>query len=303
MLSRQSRRPVLQACALAGFLIIPCAIAYTQQANLDVLRIGTSGSLSTDNNPGKEKGAMASLQAFIKDETGLKNEIVREKDWRTLTDKLTKGELHLGVYQGFEYAWAQEGHPGLKPLALAVNVYRYPVAYVVTRRDAPVKTFQDLEGKTLALPPAAGRHVRLFVERECTVAGKPPEKFFSKVTTPDNVEDALDDAVDGTVQAVAADRTTLDAFKRRKPGRFNQLKEVAHSQPFPPPVVAHYGSYLDEGTLTRFRDGLINASKKDKGQMVLTLFHLTGFAAVPDDFGQVLAETRKLYPPPDAKSK
>jgi len=30
---------------------------------------------------------------------------------------------------------------------------------------------------------------------------------------------------------------------------------------------------------------------------LLTLFRLTGFAAVPDDFDKVLADTRKNYPP------
>ena len=43
---------------------------------------------------------------------------------RELADKMTKGELQLGVFQGYEFAWAQEKQPQLKPLALAVNVYR-----------------------------------------------------------------------------------------------------------------------------------------------------------------------------------
>jgi hypothetical protein len=36
---------------------------------------------------------------------------------------------------------------------------------------------------------------------------------------------------------------------------------------------------------------------------MLTLFRLTGFDPVPDDFGKVLAQTRKAYPPPDARAK
>ena len=81
------------------------------------------------------------------------------------------------------------------------------------------------------------------------------------------------------------------------------MKEVAHSEPFPPVVVAYYGSKLDEATLQRFKDGLLGASKKERGQTLLTMFHLTAIETPAEDFGKVLAETRKAYPPPEGKSK
>jgi ABC-type phosphate/phosphonate transport system substrate-binding protein len=136
----------------------------------------------------------------------------------------------------------------------------------------------------------------LFVERQAQAAGKKLDAFFSKVATKENAEDALDDVVDGVIQATVVDRAALEAYKRRKPGRFKQLKPAAESKPFPPVVVAYYGTNLDDATLRRFRDGLLGAAKKERGQMMLTLFRLTGFEPVPDDFGKVLAETRKNYP-------
>jgi ABC-type phosphate/phosphonate transport system substrate-binding protein len=104
--------------------------------------------------------------------------------------------------------------------------------------------------------------------------------------------------VDGVVQAAAVDRAALEAYKRRKPGRFAQLKPIAHSEPFPPPVVVYKQGALDEATLQRFRRGLFNAARTERGQMMLTLFHLTAFDPVPADFNQVLQTTRKEYPPP-----
>ncbi len=136
----------------------------------------------------------------------------------------------------------------------------------------------------------------MFVDREAKKAGKTLDTFFAKVTTPDNVEDALDDAVDGKINAVVADRAALEAFKRRKPGRFNKLHEIAHSQPIAPPLVAFYDSHLKETTLAKFRKGLIYASKNERGQTMLTLFHLTRFAPPPSDFARVLAATRKEFP-------
>jgi ABC-type phosphate/phosphonate transport system substrate-binding protein len=292
------------ALGLAALLAIPAGTATAQQAKLDVLRIGTSGSL-TGEAPGgpKEKSGMDTLKSFIKDETGLDNEILREKDWQELAEQLAKKKLQLAVFQGYEFAWAREKYPDLKPLAVAVNVYKYPVAYVVSARTNPAKDFAGLKGQSLAVPASGAGFLRLFVERQSEANAKKANEFFSKITTADNVEDALDDLVDGKVQAVVVDRAGLEAYKRRKPGRFKQLKEVAQSKPFPPALVAYYDSALDEATLRRFKDGLLGAAGKEKGQTLLTLFRLTGFQDVPDDFDRVLADTRKAYPPPDAKTK
>jgi ABC-type phosphate/phosphonate transport system substrate-binding protein len=295
------QRSVLLACGLAA-LLAAAGCTVSAQGKIDVLHIGTSGTLAAEGGGAKEKSALESLQAFIKDETGLKNDIIREKDWRELADKMAKGELHLGVFQGYEFAWAQEKYTDLKPLALAVNVYRYPVVYVVVKRDDPAKDFAGLQGHSLCLPANGQRYLRFFAERQSQANGKDLESFFSKITSQENVEDALDDVVDGVVQATAVDRASLEAYKRRKPGRFNQLKEVARSQPFPAPLVAYYDKVLDEATLKRFRDGLLGASRKERGQTMLTLFRLTGFDPVPEDFGKVLAQSREAYPP-ETKSK
>jgi ABC-type phosphate/phosphonate transport system substrate-binding protein len=109
--------------------------------------------------------------------------------------------------------------------------------------------------------------------------------------------------VDGTVQAAVVDHAALEAYKRRKPGRFNQLKGVAKSQPLPPVVVAFCDKVLDEPTVRRFREGLVESRNKEKGQMMLTLFRLTAFEVAPNNFQEVLAETRKAYPPPKAEMK
>jgi hypothetical protein len=99
------------------------------------------------------------------------------------------------------------------------------------------------------------------------------------------------------------DRVGLEAYKRRKPGRFAQLRELAHSQPFAPPLVAYYNEVVDPQTRKRFQDGLLTANGKEKGQRLLNLFKLTGFESPPNDLSQVLAETRKAYPPPKEAAK
>ncbi|MBY0523877.1 MAG: phosphate/phosphite/phosphonate ABC transporter substrate-binding protein [Gemmataceae bacterium] len=301
MTYRCYRLPLLAAGVGVLCSLLLAAPADGQPLDQKVLRIGTSSTLTADATGAKEKAASASLRAFIKEETGLENEIVPVKDWRELSEKIEKGKLQLGVLAGYEFAWAQEEHNKLKPLALAVNVHRYPVAYVVTRKDGKAMKLNDLQGQGIAVPGSEQPFVRLFLEREAKLAGKKMDTFYAKITNPPNIEDALDDVVDGTIQAAAVDRAALDSYKRRKPGRFAQLKEVAHSPPFPPTVAAYQDGSLDQKTLAQFRSGLVNANRKEKGQMLLTMFKLTAFEPVPKDFDRVLAETRKAFPPEDSR--
>jgi ABC-type phosphate/phosphonate transport system substrate-binding protein len=288
--------PALRALAVLALLALPVAAVRSQPAQGGTLSIGTSGSLSGATSKAQETAALVTLQDFIHSETRMDDKIVQQKDWQQLAEKLKKGQVQIGVFQGYEFAWAQAMYPDLKPLALAVNVYTYPTAYVVTRKDGPARDFAGLQGQTLDVSAGPDRYVRLFVATEAEAQGKTADQFFSKVRSSATLETALDDLVDGKVQAVAASRAGLEAYKRRKPGRFAQLKPVARSQPFPPTVVAFYDGQLDTGTLDRFRDGLLHAGRTDRGQTLLTLFKLTEFELPPADLNQVLARTREQEP-------
>lgn len=289
------QRLLVPVSALAAFLIVSVTEPAGQQAGM-ALRIGASSAVSTETDAAKEKAALIALRSFIKEQTGLDNQITHEKDWRAVVDKMGNGQQQLGVFPGYEFAWAQEKDARIKPLVLAINGHRYPIAYLITRKDGKETDFAGVRGQPLAIPASSQSLVRLFVERGARANGQRLDEFFSKIVSPENIEDALDDVVDGVVRAAAIDQTGLEAYKRRKPGRFNQLKEVAHSCPFPPVVIAYYESSLDARTLTRFQDGLFGAARRERGEMLLTLYRLTGFETIPKDFDRILTETRKAYP-------
>jgi ABC-type phosphate/phosphonate transport system substrate-binding protein len=284
---RLGRGVLPRVFALAAVLSVPIAVAGRQQGKLDFLHIGTSHPMTGGER--NEKSSLETLRGFIKDETGLDSEIIRQKDWRELAEKMSKGQLEVGVFQGFEFAWAKEKYPDLKPLALAVNIYVYPIVYVVTKSDKNVSNFAGLKGHSLALVSDGPAYLKLYAERQSEAGGKKLDTFFSKVSSTENFEDALDDVVDGVVDATVVDRAALEAYKRRKPARFSKLTPVAQSQPLPPAVIACYGSYLGEDNRKRFTEGLLNAKDKEKGQTMLTLFKLTGFQTPPD--------ARAAYPP------
>jgi len=67
---------------------------------------------------------------------------------------------------------------------------------------------------------------------------------------------------------------------------------------FPAAVVAYRPGILDEATLKRFREGMMNANRTILGRQMLTLWKLTAFEEVPQDYEKVLSEILKTYPAP-----
>jgi ABC-type phosphate/phosphonate transport system substrate-binding protein len=263
------------------------------------LTIGTSGTLSPGAGEAREKSALETLKNFIKDETGLSNEIVRQKDWQELAEKMARKDIPIGVFQGYEFAWAHSEHSNLKPLMLASSGSTYVEAYVVTNRESQAANLAGLQGQSFGRPSTGNPFAWFYIQRQTQAHGKQPDAFFSKIVTEDNVEDALDDVVDGKVGATAVDRAGLEAYKRRKPGRFGKLKEVAASGKALPAIIAYADGALPEKTQERFRNGLLKAKDQDRGQTLLTLFRLTGFEVPPGDFDTILKQTLKNYPPPE----
>ncbi len=262
------------------------------------LRIGTGPAVTLEVGKAKGKPSTTPLRDFIKEETGLDSQILREKSWQELAQKLANKDIDIGVFEGYEFAAAQGEFPSLKPLALAINGSVYQTAYVVARKDSSATDLAGLQGQTISVPPTSEGFPCYFVQHLTQGVGKKPEAYFGKILRTENAEDSLDDVVDGAAGCALVDRTALEAYKRRKPGRMAQLKDVVHSEQVPAPVIAYVEGDLDKPTLDRFRDGLLRANQKERGQTLLTLFHLTGFAPPPANFDQVLTATRKAYPPP-----
>src|SRR5262249_22826349 len=153
---------------------------------------------------------------------------------------------------GFEFAWARLHNPELKPLVIAVCKHKQLHAHLVVAKDNPCGGCDDLKGKVLALARLSRGHCHLYLERRCSGPHADPHKVFSKITSPADAEEALDDVVDGRAHATIVDRLALDTYKAHKPARAERLKVLSQSEAFPAAVVAYQPGVLDESALRRF---------------------------------------------------
>jgi ABC-type phosphate/phosphonate transport system substrate-binding protein len=281
-------------------LVVGCALlAVTSsrgQNKKEKLYIGVSGTASEHLDPDTVQEGIKSLRSIIENETGHVTDVVVEPDWKQLVADLKAGKRNLAGLCGFEFAWAQAKDPKIIPLMTIINEKQLMYAHVLVKKDNPAAKLADLAGKSLALAKGIRPHCRLYVDRQCDKLGRPTAQFLGKLAAPANSEDALDDVVDGLVDAVVVEGVALDAYMRRKPARFAQLKEIAKSEPFPSSVVAYYQGGIDAKTLQEFREGMINLNDTAEGRRMLTLWKQTAFENIPRDFDKIMDEIGKAYP-------
>lgn len=280
-----------------GFLVSLIHGADDKKPNRpEVIHIGIMATFYRDHPEEDVKTTVESLKDLMVAETGFQGDPVKVEGVERLGEDLAKDRLQLGVFFGHEFAWIQKKYPDLKPLLIVVNQISYQCCYLFVRKEDRASSFDQLKGKSLALAHHTPEPCHLFLERQCQKAGAKVNDFFSKVSHPGNVEAALDDLVDGGADTVIIDEMALVSYKRRKPGRFAKLKEVAKSPKFPAAVVAYQPSRWNEADLKTIRDALLNAHRNPEGRQLLTLWRLTGFEPVPENYEETLKVIDHTYP-------
>jgi ABC-type phosphate/phosphonate transport system substrate-binding protein len=281
-----------------------------------VFSIGTSGEPRADHPPAVRIGLVRSLfrdvpvpmlqtalrpfSSLMHEQTGLHGELLDIADAELLGEQLARDQLQLGVFHGYEFAWAQQKHADLVPLVIAVNQEPRVDVHVVVAQGNTAENFAALKGKIVGVQRGGRAECHLLLERAAQAQGGDPLKFFARIAVTPTGEDALDDVAEGLVQAAVVDGLCLKCYERRKPGRAAKLRELQAPQSFPAPVIAYHAGAISEVTLRQFRDGMMAANQQPRGKQFLSLWKLTGFERVPDDYKQVLARTFLAYPPPVA---
>ncbi|MBM4067670.1 MAG: hypothetical protein FJ271_01810 [Planctomycetes bacterium] len=238
---------------------------------------------------------------FVREQTGIDGKLVLGGDYRRVARLLDKKQIDVGIMHGFEFAWAQREFPELQPLLIAIYRDRSLSAHLVVRHDCPATSVADLKGGALALPMRTKGHCRLFLERLCQAAGAAePKSHFNVMERCANVRAALDELVQGSVDAAVADGEFLQSYAQLKPGCFEKLRILAQSETFPAAVLVHRPGVIDPQTLRTFRDGLIKAHRSITGRDRMLMFKIGAFEIPPVDYDEQLADIRSAYPPPGA---
>jgi ABC-type phosphate/phosphonate transport system substrate-binding protein len=161
----------LLAAGLAGLVTGPPAAG--EQPKEGAIRIGLTATLFRDNPEARADKAAKPFQSLLEAQTGLSGEVAPGIKPDELGRQLKDGKVQLAIFQGFEFAWARQQDPDLKPLMIAVNRQQHLRALVAVRAGSGVRGLGDLKGKTIAVPRRIREHCQLFLDRRCEALGKP----------------------------------------------------------------------------------------------------------------------------------
>src|SRR5437660_295764 len=84
---------------------------------------------------------------------------------------------------------------------------------------------------TLAGADETREHCKAFLRSQCLPDSATAKSFYRKVVRSADVEEALDDVVDGKVQAALVDGLAWESYRRAKPGAAKRLRVLLASEP------------------------------------------------------------------------
>jgi ABC-type phosphate/phosphonate transport system substrate-binding protein len=240
------------------------------------------------------------FKALLRNRAGLAGELCLADDAGALARQLEAGEARLGLFAGFELAWARDRFPDLWPLALAVGRETRPTAVVVVRKDSPVQGLDDLRDRPAVLARDCKEFCRLFAERRLPkTETKLGLSLVAKLVEPSCCANALDDVIDHRITATVVDGGALALYRELKPVRAEWLRVVCRSDPFPAAAVVYRKGALGEAAVQQLVRALTGARQAPPYRDLLRLWRLTGFEPVPADYEEQLARSLAAYPPPD----
>src|SRR5947209_2944240 len=120
----------------AAALLAAGAGAGEEKAAPKEVAIGMPITFFRDMTPAKAQALMTPFKALMEDKTGLTGDVVITPGADVLSKQLCDEKLQLGVFHGFEFAWARQKNPHLKPLVIAINQQRTLKAFLVVGRDS-----------------------------------------------------------------------------------------------------------------------------------------------------------------------
>lgn len=265
------------------------------------LKIGMLSGMFRDQQPKVIQALAKPFRDLMTRHVGYSGDVEVVDDPHTLCDRLKENKVQLGVFHGFEFAWAQQKCDDLLPIIVTQPPGGMVQGMVIVREDCPAKTLADLKNSTLYIPRGAKAHTLVFLDK--IRDGLPADTAKPSAKNDQTPEEVLNAVAAGTAPAALVDWAALEGYKVLNPGTAKGLRILVKSEEFPPAVVCYRKGTLTDDQVKQIREGMTASCKTPTGKMLMTLWNLKGFEAPPKNYQASLDDILKAYPLPKAEPK
>ncbi len=261
------------------------------------VKIGMPQGMFRDVQPNMVQALSKPFRMLMERQAGIIGEVEILPDGLAMAKKIKDNQLQVGVFHGFEFAWAKSIYPDLEPVCVAVPQGRIVQACVVVHKDSPLGSLADLDCNDLIIPRGTKAHCLLFMQRsKIGLPNATNRSATSKMLlTP---EEALNGVVSGNHTATLIDLAGFAGYQNLQPGAVKHLRILAKSEVFPLAVIAARKGSLSESATNRLKAGLIDANRAAQYKPLMMMWNIRGFEEMPGDYQAQLNAIVKAYPMP-----
>jgi ABC-type phosphate/phosphonate transport system substrate-binding protein len=287
----------LFAGVVAGIVILAGTSVRVRAAEpVGELKIGMVQGMFRDVQPAMVQALAKPFRDLMLKQVGYSGDVEILDDPLALAERLRENKVQLGVFHGFEFAWAQQKCDDLVPLIVTQPPGGKVQAMVLVHKNCEAQTLADLKTEGVVIPRGAKAHTLAFFSKARNgfddMVAKPTPK------TTQTPEDVLNSVVRGDVKAALVDVCAWEGYRLLQPGASKSLKILTSSETFPPAVVCYRKGTISDTEAARIRKSLTAASKTTSGKMLMTMWNLKGFEEPPSDYQTSLDTILKAYPLP-----
>lgn len=176
---------------------------------------------------------------------GLMARIIIVRSYDALSDSLDKGIIDIGWFSPFAYVNAREKCGAIPVVTPKVNGKSSYYGYIISHKDSPVKSINDLKGKCFGYVDEKSASGYLYARHIIKTHNMDPDKIFSKVVFLGNHDNVIESVLKKEVDAGATyDEAYIKAKEKGLP--VDDLNIIAKTDEIPKDALAARRDFPEE---------------------------------------------------------
>jgi len=247
------------------------------EEHADHIRIAVGGMIT----PKEGFGYYRQFLDYIGEKLGKGVDFVDRENYAEINALVRTGKVDVAFVCGGPYV---DGHAafGMELLA-APQAYNGTVyySYIIVPADSPVKSFQDLRGKSFAFTDPLSNSGKLVPTYMLARAGQSPKSFFNRIIYTNSHDKSIRAVAEKLVDGASVDSLIWEYDNLKNPKFTSKTKIIEKSPPYGiPPIVVRPG--MDPKLKERLRAVFLNAHKDPKGREILKNMMIDKFVLLDD---------------------